>query len=700
MGNGGWCPALAVALLMALPGAAEPLTRTSGGQLIVAPASAADQPAWLEGLKRWRDSVKLDGSRYDDPRLGWTRRNVVQSLVIAQERTLYDPVARKYTVDRYLDDVRRRFGGVDSVILWHTYPNIGIDDRNQHDHLRDMPGGLPGLKKLVADFHKRGVRVLIPIMPWDRGTRDEGGPLHEAMARDAAAIGADGLFGDTLSGIGREFAEAAPGLALEPELNLGDDAMLAWNTTSWGQFWDESVAPGISAYRWLEPRHVVHVTARWSTDRTADLQRAFLNGAGYCAWENIWGLWNGLTPKDAESLRRIAAIERHFADLLATGEWEPYVPTGSEGVFASRFSDGKQTLWLLVNRGKTAATASLTAPVGVWIYDLWRGQELRSPSVAMPGHGFGAVLAVDGKAPAGLSRLLKEMAALPEREAEPWKVLPQRMVPIAPTKPAASAPDGMVLVRGGRYTFRVSGVEIEGDDAHGVDVQYPWEDAPRREHERTMDIAPFYIDRTPVTNAQFAEFLKATKYRPKDGHNFLRHWKDGACPEGWGNKPVTWVSLEDARAYAAWAGKRLPHEWEWQYAAQGVDGRAYPWGSEWDAARVSPTDTGRTMGPPADVDAFPAGAGPFGALDMVGNVWQWTDEFEDDHTRAAVLKGGSFYRPQGSDWYFPQAHRVDRHGKYLLMSPGKDRSGAIGFRCVKDGQDSGVGDSDSAGGAS
>ena len=66
--------------------------------------------------------------------------------------------------------------------------------------------------------------------------------------------------------------------------------------------------------------------------------------------------------------------------------------------------------------------------------------------------------------------------------------------------------------------------------------------------------------------------------------NFLRDWKNGSYPDGWANKPVTWVSLEDARAYAAWAGKRLPHEWEWQYVAQGGDeNRIYPWGNTWAA---------------------------------------------------------------------------------------------------------------------
>ena len=125
-----------------------------------------------------------------------------------------------------------------------------------------------------------------------------------------------------------------------------------------------------------------------------------------------------------------------------------------------------------------------------------------------------------------------------------------------------------------------------------------------------MAIDAFYIDKYPVTNREFKKFLKATNYHPKDDHNFLRDWKGGSYPDGWDKKPVTWVSLEDARAYATWAGKRLPHEWEWHYAAQGVDG-AYPWGNGPNAAAV-PTfvETSRVMPPADDVDAHPKALAP------------------------------------------------------------------------------------------
>jgi formylglycine-generating enzyme required for sulfatase activity len=199
-----------------------------------------------------------------------------------------------------------------------------------------------------------------------------------------------------------------------------------------------------------------------------------------------------------------------------------------------------------------------------------------------------------------------------------------------------------------------------------------------------MDISSFYIDKYPVTNKQFKAFLDATHYHPKDDHNFLKDWHNGNYPKGWENKPVTWISQEDARAYCKWAGKRLPHEWEWQYAAQGSDNRLYPWGNEMDSTKMPPPDTSRVMRPPTAVDAFPQGASPFGVTDMIGNVWQWTDEYIDAHTRAAVLKGGGYYRPTTSRWYFPRAYELNKYGKYLLMAPSLDRSGSIGFRCVMD----------------
>ncbi len=333
---------------------------------------------------------------------------------------------------------------------------------------------------------------------------------------------------------------------------------------------------------------------------------------------------------------------------------------------------------------------------GASYLDLWHGVELKPKiedghdvlSFAVEGRGYGALVATTR--PEDLRNFLREVGAMARFStrtfSSEWRPLTQRGVLIRPTDIPAAPPEGMVKIPAASFDFRVAGIEIEGGDAAGVDVQYPWENEPRRRHHEVVDIKSFYLDKYPVTNAAFKKFLDASHYEPRDPHNFLKTWINGSFPQNAANKPVTWVSIEDARAYAKWANKRLPHEWEWQYAAQGNDGRPYPWGNEWNAAAVPEPYEGRGPGEPADVAAHPSGASPFGVMDMVGNVWQWTDEYQDDRTRAAILRGGSYYRPQGSHWYFPQAYRLDEHGKYLLMAPSKDRAGTIGFRCVADAE--------------
>src|SRR5450755_4659996 len=89
--------------------------------------------------------------------------------MMVQDRYFYDPVAGNYTVDRYVDDLERRYGGIDSVLIWPTHPNMGIDNRNQHDLIRSMPGGVAGVRQMIADFHRGGWRGRSPLMMWIRG---------------------------------------------------------------------------------------------------------------------------------------------------------------------------------------------------------------------------------------------------------------------------------------------------------------------------------------------------------------------------------------------------------------------------------------------------------------------------------------------------------------------------------------------------
>lgn len=705
-----WIIGLLILSCMLEANAQQPVIQGKLKELFAGPAVPADHDAWLAAMKKWRteeqDKLHFSNAEYLRPQFSWLKKTFIYVQMMAHDRYFYDPVTRKYTVDRYLNDLKKQYGGIDAVLIWPTYPNIGIDNRNQYDLLHDMPGGIKAIKQMIADFHKHGVRVFFPIMIWDNGTRRLPFPIPVVLIQEMKEIGADGMNGDTMWGVTEDFQRTYDSLdypiVLQPEVAIRDLKMVEWNTSSWGYYWDYTYVPGVSIYKWLEPRHQVFVTNRWAVNKTDDLQYAFFNGIGYNAWENIWGIWNQIPDRYEEEIRRIASIYREFAGIWNSAEWTPFIPTIQKGIFASKFPGSNKTIYTIINRDSTdkqGRELQLPYQQGMSYYDIWNGVKLNpqkesdhiSLSFPVEANGFGAVLAVRSHGTnSALDQFLKKMHEWAQKPLKnfftDWKPLPQQIVPIKKTQPALNTPQGMVLIPAVKnYTFKSKGVMIEGDPLpDAVGLQYPWEQHPARATKHVMDIPAFYIDKYPVTNKQFKEFLDATHYHPKDDHHFLKNWKNGGYPTGWGNKPVTWVSLEDARAYAAWAGKRLPHEWEWQYAAQGTDGRLYPWGNNMDSTKMPPPDTSRNMRPPTDVNAFPEGASPFGVMDMVGNVWQWTDEYTDKHTRAAVLKGGGYYRAAGSKWYFPKAYEVNKYGKYLLMAPSIDRSATIGFRCVQD----------------
>ena len=216
-----------------------------------APCTEATHQAWLKDVEHWRmerairTGLTLDDSRYSEPALKWAQSSFIQPQMMVQDRYFYDPVAKKYTVDRYLDDLRKRYGGIDAVLIWPTYPNMGVDDRNQLDMVASMPGGIAGVQQMIADFHRRGVRVLFPMMMWDQGTHDPGKRWPQAIAELMKEIGADGINGDTQDGVPRAFSEAAEKighpLAFEPEGSPSDEA-LAWNVLTWGQYGGDSTS--------------------------------------------------------------------------------------------------------------------------------------------------------------------------------------------------------------------------------------------------------------------------------------------------------------------------------------------------------------------------------------------------------------------------------------------------------------------------
>ena len=231
--------------------------------------------------------------------------------------------------------------------------------------------------------------------------------------------------------------------------------------------------------------------------------------------------------------------------------------------------------------------------------------------------------------------------------------------PAAPEKPGAAqaavvtpqAPPGMVLVPAGDFLF-----------------------GPNRE---SASLPAFYIDRTEVTNKDYQAFCTATNHPLPDGF-----------PQDHPELPVVNVTILDAQQFAKWAQKRLPTPREWEKAARGTDGRLFPWGNEKDPKRAN-IGTKHLLA----ADALPAGASPFGALQMVGNVWEYVDQLTTPGPGALQFWAAALKPKPGPDepWYQIRGLAIGE-GEALedsavwdsFSAPARGKSDMIGFRCVRD----------------
>jgi len=424
-------------------------------------------------------------------------------------------------------------------------------------------------------------------------------------------------------------------------------------------------------------------------------------------WENVYGTYNGWQESDRILWRKAVRILRRFSDLLTSDAWDPFYPAAQPGVFIHRWPGEGMELFTLLNHGevlKDQLLFEVEKQQDRVLFDLWNGMELapaeQDGKVLVRGmlERLGCVLSISkGMVTddfrvwlADRGRIEQEIgmpsqqptSAAREAGAEP-------QAGVAFTNRKSDPPPGMVFIPEGEFYMRLEhetrecGCYSDGepeDEAYGAFCNRLI-GGKRTVHEiGPIRLPRFFMDETAVTNGQYLGFLEATGYTPRHGKNFLNHWAGGELPDQLEDYPMVYVDLDDARAYARWAGKRLPTEAEWHYAAQGTDGRAWPWGDVFDPNKCN--TTGRLM--PAK--SLPEGRSPFGCYHMAGNVWEWTEsERCDGHTRYCMIRGGSYFKALGSVWYMPGGPQPNtHHAKFIRMWPGLDRCATIGFRCVMD----------------
>ncbi len=255
---------------------------------------------------------------------------------------------------------------------------------------------------------------------------------------------------------------------------------------------------------------------------------------------------------------------------------------------------------------------------------------------------------------------------------------------LAPALVSEKDGKAMVLVPAGEFLMGTDKVDTENTHLKIGTVKPLYLD---QKPQQAIHVDPFYIDKFEVTNREYKQFLLATLY-----HDRPSNWQGDDYPPQLADHPVTNVTWGEAMAYALWAGKTLPTERQWEKAARGEDGRLYPWGSQYQKGISNMGLEGRKDS--AKVGSYPQDVSPYGALDMGGNVMEWTRSWYRPYAgsdyrnkkmgqRLKVLRGNGF---QKGGHYFLEAYRYVFHRTEADPDEFYEN---VGFRCVLEVKDLG-----------
>ena len=728
---------------------------------------------WQDGLRKifqekmLFDVEKFDNSLFERDDLKWVRHTYLCQLMMGWDHEIYDIEKNRYTLGDFIQFNNKVLGGAEIYGLWPTWPALGMDQRNQWDMYRSMPGGMEAVKGLADLTHRNNSHLYIAFKPWDTATRSE--DPYEGLAESIRETGADGVVLDC-SGASTEQLQKAGD-------NGGDGVVMYSEGMAVPKDMQGIVSgrvhnalyycPMLNLNKLIKPEFAIFRVVEVGKERIKrEYSLSLFNGYGT---EN--NLFSPGRPYWLEEqwkyLAKLLMIQRENAENFTQKNWVPLIDTKQDNIFVNKWPSEIKTIYTifsLIPQGFNKPLFEVHPKKNFHFIDLWNHEPVKLDTVEsrilavadvesfsekyLGTNNEGAVgaiaefpelLKVSFNLPAdeltfSASRgdSIKIYAGMPGYEGK-WKsyVIQKQTIRLMkefgreegkfvvqlfeknqltdeqiisfepasarliseniPTEKYSEAPKGMVKIPSGTFKMKVE----------FGDWFIPYPEVLENEE---IEMPAFFMDKFPVTNAEFKVFLDKSNYKPTDPEHFLEHWENGNPKSGDENKPVVYVSYQDAQAYSNWAGKRLPTEMEWQYAAQTSKLNEWPWGYKAKITAEKEEITGTLTveklkgidstlcnsgnGSLDTVGSYPKGENPFGLQDLVGSVWQITNDIYDDCTYSFVmLKGGSYFKPEDSWWYVQGGPKNLRWRQMLLrVSQGFERKGTVGFRCIADSE--------------
>lgn len=710
------------------------------------------------------DLEKMDNSLFERNDLQWVRHSYVSTLLMNWNKLYYDYEGSKFHMNDFIKKGKKLYGGDDFIAIWPTWPTLGSDKRNQFDLFGDLPGGTKKIKEMANKFRSEGTRLFVCYNPWDESTRGEN--HFEGITKLIAATSADGVVLDTKGESSIELQLAAdkvkPGVVMYSEgMAVPKDMPGIVSGRVHNALY---YPPLLNLNKLIKPEFAIFRVAEIFKERIQrEFATSFFNGYG--TEMNIMAPGNpDWIDEQFTYLGKTSRILRENTENFVSTGFRPLLETSSENIWVNEWAMPQKTIYTifsLLPEGYKDLLFEVNKKEGTHFVDLWHHKLLIPQQknnklwIEAETNSFhkkylgtnnegevdciaqlptlitairrGDLLTVQTLTNKGEIRI---WSGMPSYDKKPL-VLPngkhllsfrkyfgqfegdfiiqlmdrgilldETVVSLPPgnarristdekTKISVSNTMGMQSIPAGTIHFKPT----NGDEF----IPYPKEDI-----DSVFNIQAMFMDRFPVTNKQFFQFIQASAYVPTDTVNYLKHWSNKMIPDGKENFPVVYVSYEDVKAYAQWAGKRLPTEIEWQYAAQTQAGNEWPWKQNASVKRkeeiITQTLTVSTLegidstlcnlgnGELYQVGKYPKGANAYGLEDLTGCVWQLTNDlYQCGNYKYIMMKGGSFFKPSSSWWYVQGGPRELHYRQVLLrISQGFERNSTVGFRCVKD----------------
>jgi formylglycine-generating enzyme required for sulfatase activity len=602
---------------------------------------------WQQGLsevfqKRYLYDVKeFDNSMYEREDLQWIKKAYVMHLLMAWDKDFYDSNNGGYRLMSFLRKGKKIYGGDDVICIWPTWPTLGVDQRNQFDLYRDLPGGLSKIKEIADSARLLGAKFFIAYNPWDESTRSEG---HlKGLADLIKATSADGVVLDTKGESSKELQEAADivkggvimyseGMAVPKDM----EEIISGRVHNALYY-----PPLLNLNKLIRPDFAIFRVAEVFKEKIQrEYATSFFNGygteinqfaPGHPEWEEEQYLYFGKTSRILRENNSV--FVRPFTPLISTLQ---------ESVYVNKWIDKRKIIYTVFSiqpEGFHNNLFELDPSIEGHTVDLWKHENIEVKTENGKAYAF---VNIDGydKRYSGTNNegevscvaqfkpfieietkedklqvkivspfdLLKIWKGNPAYDKEPFLVNVEKKSSIEIVlSNVLNDYEGKLVVQAfaqdelvdEHITFLKPGTprlvsntyktkpqsKLSGDmviiPPGKLKIQFTQGDEfipyPKLHKDEIVEFNSFAMDKHPVTNSEFKKFIEVSKYKPSDTSNYLKHWMNGEINKGEEKFPVVYISYEDAKAYAMWANKRLPTELEWQYAAQTNAGNEWPW---------------------------------------------------------------------------------------------------------------------------